>query len=418
MMPNHSLAMVVDKLKYVRRVVLLTFRNFLEDDCLNSSAALTYTTLFAIVPLLTVLYSILALFPTFQGTGSDIQQFIFSSFVPSAGETVSEWLTSFSNQARNLTYVGLGFLVVTALMMLRTVDGAINMIFHANSSRRPVASLLLYWVILTLGPILLGIGFAMTSYLMTLQFLDDATNLLGVQGLLLRVLPVFMSAFTFTLLYLVVPKRKVHFSHALIGGFFVAFATTLSRLGFTLFLKISPTYEFIYGAFAAVPVFLIWVFLSWIIVLMGAELVHALGEPRNMECQDFSLMLSMVAILATFCERFEQGLPTDLEHVQKAGWPVSQRHWEQVTGWLMGNGLVGEHASRALVPARPFSVVQLSDVIRQCPWPLPKEHELQGLKAMTFPTWFTDLVAEFEGLNSVRDGRLAGSLEVRLQNQK
>ncbi len=402
--------------KYGRKVVTITFQRFITDNCFDHAASLTYTTLFAIVPLLTVTYSILASFPTFQGIGAEIQSFIFSYFVPSAGETVSEWLTSFSSQARNLTMVGLAFLVITALLMLRTVDRAINMIFHGDDSRRPVTSFLLYWMILTLGPLLLGLGFVATSYLTTLHFLEEATVTLGVRGAFLRGLPVLMSCMAFTLLYMAVPKRRVKFSHALTGGIGVALMFEMAKFGFTMFLGVSRTYEFIYGAFAAVPVFLLWIFLSWIVILLGAELVHALGEPKGDDFKVLSPMLALIAILAVFKVRFEQGQATGLEDIQKAGWPVGQRDWERVTGWLTRDGLLWRNNVGALAPACSFHSVQLASIISRCPWSLPGNNELDKLELRGRPDWFRTLIGTLRGLNDERDKALAGSLDAQLSD--
>ena len=409
---------LMEKLKYLRRVTALTVRNFYADNCLSNAASLTYTTLFAIVPLLTVLYSILALFPSFQGVGENIQEFIFSNFVPHAGEVVSDWLTSFSRQARNLTFIGVGFLFVTALLMLRTVDYAINAIFHTVDSRRPVISLLLYWVILTLGPFLLGLGFAATSYLATLSFLNQAAASLGITGALLYILPSVMNMVVFTLLYMVVPKGRVLFVHALVGGIFVSAVSTVARIGFTQMMHISPTYEFIYGAFAAVPVFLLWIFLSWLVVLMGAELVHALGEPQILSGQVLSPMLAMIAILATINKRFESGEPTELVDVQTDGWAVNQHNWELVTEWLLLAGILGRNPSGAMVPARTFASVELAEVVHQCPWRFPANHELHDLNLSSYPYWFTELVKDFEAFNRICSEQLSGSLAQRLTDNK
>ncbi|WP_165767347.1 YihY family inner membrane protein [Parendozoicomonas haliclonae] len=394
----------------------MTFRNFFEDNCPDHAASLTYTTLFAIVPLLTVTYSILASFPTFHGTGVEIQQFIFSHFVPSAGETVSEWLTSFSSQARNLTLIGMGFLVATALMMLRTIDSSINTIFHSVGARRPMTSFLLYWMILTLGPLLLGLGFAATSYLTTIKFLDHATTTLGLKGLVLQLFPILMSFSAFTLLYLAVPNRRVNLRHAMAGGVFVALMFELTKQGFALFLTLSPTYEFIYGAFAAVPVFLLWIFLSWLIVLLGAELVHALGEPSGEDRQPFSPMLAMLTILAVFHERFTQGKTTMLENVQQDGWPVSQRDWEAVARWLISEELLVRNSHGALMPARAFSAVDLASLVSRCPWPIPESRELEALSFDDRPDWFRNIVGILQGLNEERGRVLSGSLEHRLSD--
>ena len=408
---------LLQKARDARRVLVTTVQRFLEDGCFNHAAALTYTTLFAIVPMLTVTYSMLSSFPSFHGIGEQLQSFIFSNFVPSAGETVSQWLTSFSTQARSLTLVGMGFLLVTALMMLRTIDQAINTIFHTKGDRRAVLSFLLYWAILSLGPILIGLGFAASSYLVTLQFVDQATSIFGMKSVILRVMPIFMSAMAFTLLYLTVPNRRVKFRYALTGGVTIALLFELAKSGFAFMLTLSPTYQFIYGAFAAVPVFLLWIYLSWLLVLLGAELVHALGEPISNTEGEFSPNLSMVAILAVFHKQFAKGDATMLEQVQEEGWPVGQRNWELATSWLIDEGIVGRNNSGALVPARGFQTLSLASVMARSPWPLPADNELERLELPKHPDWFEDVVIALKVLNKERDKALSGSLDTVLEEK-
>ncbi|MTI14772.1 YihY family inner membrane protein [Sansalvadorimonas verongulae] len=397
--------------RHTRRVLLTTLQRFVEDGCFNHAAALTYTTLFAIVPLLTVTYSMLSSFPFFHGMGEQLQSFIFSNFVPSSGEVVSQWLTSFSTQARSLTMIGMAFLLGTALMMLRTIDHAINRIFHTQGERRAVTSFLLYWAILSLGPLLIGLGFAASSYFITVKFIHEATTMLGVKGVLLRMMPLFMSALAFTLLYLTVPNRRVQFRFALVGGVTTALLFELAKSGFALLLTLSPTYEFIYGAFAAVPVFLLWIYLSWLLVLLGAELVHSLGEPRSLERGEFSPNLAMVAILSVFHNQFAKGETTMLEQVQGEGWPIGQKHWEQVTSWLTGQGVLGRNSQGALTPAHSFQTLSLASIMSDSPWPQPSSKELNRINLADYPGWFESVVNSLRDVNQAKDKALAGALD-------
>ena len=398
-------------IRHTRRVLLTTLQRFVEDGCFNHAAGLTYTTLFAIVPLLTVTYSMLSSFPFFHGMGEQLQDFIFSNFVPSAGETISQWLTSFSTQARSLTMVGMAFLLGTALMMLRTIDHAINRIFHTQDERRAITSFLLYWAILSLGPLLIGLGFAATSYLITVKFIHEATTMLGVKGVILRMMPVFLSSLAFTLLYLTVPNRRVLFRYASVGGLTTALLFELAKSGFGWLLTLSPTYEFIYGAFAAVPVFLLWIYLSWLLVLLGAELVHSLGEPRSLERGEFSPNLAMVAILSVFHNQFAKGEATMLEQVQGAGWPIGQKHWEQVTSWLTEQGVLGRNHQGALAPAHSFQTLSLASVMADSPWPQPSSKELNSINLSDYPEWFEIVVNSLREVNQSRDKALAGTLD-------
>ena len=146
-------------------VILKLVSRFNYHDGKKTASALTYTTLFAIVPLMTVIYAMFAVIPSFDGVGDQLQTTVFSQFLPSTGATVLEYLNEFSDQARNLTSVGLIFLFVTSVMMMITIEGAFNAIWQVPKGRKGLSSFLMYWAVLTLGPLMLGSGFLLSSFL-------------------------------------------------------------------------------------------------------------------------------------------------------------------------------------------------------------------------------------------------------------
>jgi membrane protein len=178
---------------------------------------LTYTTLFAVVPFMTVVYAMLSAIPSFQGISEQLQGLIFSQFVPATGSTLVEHLRDFSRQARSLTLIGLIFLLVTAVMMMVTVERAFNTIWHVSRSRRGVSSFLLYWAVLTLGPLLVGSGFLLSSYLASLTLVRGAADVLGGPATFLRLLPLTLSFTAFVFIYMAVPNCRVRFRHAVAG---------------------------------------------------------------------------------------------------------------------------------------------------------------------------------------------------------
>ncbi len=397
----------------LKRLAMDVSRRFLDDGCTSHAAALTYTTLFAIVPMLTVTYSMLSAIPSFQGTGERIQEFVFAYFMPSAGEAVSNWLSEFSRQARNLTVLGMAFLLVTALMMLRTIDVAINRIFRTTVRRRAVTSFLLYWAILTLGPLLLGLGFVATSYLTTMKMLTEAYAMIGAERWFLRVLPFLLSTAAFTLLYMAVPNRRVRMKYALIGGLITAFLFEIAKGGFTLFLSMSPTYEFIYGAFAAVPIFLVWIYLSWLLVLLGAVIVHSLACVQPVG-NGLSLPpgLAILAILSVFEQRFAKGKPTGLIQVHAAGWRLGQDTWDACTEWLLRERLICTTSRGGMILAQSPSSIETAALLERFPWPLPGRKMLEQVKVDQWPVWFERLLERLSEVQQEQAAILSGDLEM------
>ena len=260
---------------------LLVFR-FIQDGGLQHTATLTYTTLLSLVPLMTVSLAIFSAFPVSDRVVAQLQDFVFQNMVPASGEVIRQYLEEFSSKASRMTGTGTVFLVIVAVMMMGTIDRALNTIWQVRRKRSPLGMFMVYWSILSLGPIFMGTSVVLTSYFVSLPLFEDAALTLGVDRHgMLGLMPVLASATAFTLLYMVVPNRSVPLRHALAGGVLAALLFELAKRGFALYLTTFPTYEAIYGALAAVPVFLIWIYLSWLVTLLGAEFTYCLWIYRD-----------------------------------------------------------------------------------------------------------------------------------------
>jgi len=199
--------------------------------------------------------------------------------VPTSGEVLQQHLAEFSAKASRLTGPGAAFLVVVALLMMANIDRALNAIWEVKAERSVASKFLIYWAVLSLGPLLIGASLLVTSYIVSLPILSEAASS-GLGRRLLGMTPVVASAVAFTMMYSVVPNRRIRFVHALAGGAFAALLFEVAKRGFGLYITQFPTYQAIYGALATVPIFLVWVYLSWIIVLLGAEVTHCLSIYR------------------------------------------------------------------------------------------------------------------------------------------
>lgn len=256
-------------------------------DRVNVNAGyLAYITLLSIVPMLTVLLSVLSSFAIFENAGDAIQDFVITHFVPAAGDAVKGALLEFVSNTGKMSAVGGGFLFVAALMLISNIDKNLNYIWRVQQKRRAVFSFSMYWMVLTLGPILVGASIAATSYVTSLKIIESEA-VSGVYNLLLRWLPFLLSLFAFVGLYLLVPNKKVRISHALIGAIVAALLFEASKKGFAAYITQFPSYQLIYGALAAIPILFVWVYLCWLIVLIGAEVTAALGEREQWcECEE------------------------------------------------------------------------------------------------------------------------------------
>jgi membrane protein len=228
-----------------------------------------------------VVFSLFALFPVFSEISMQLKTFIFSNFMPATGNTIQRYLEQFVANSSKMTAVGTCGLIVTALLLIASVDSVLNKIWDSKTTRPIVFSFAVYWMVLTLGPILLVASVAVSSYLLSLNWL----NISGVHSVIdhaLRILPLLISWVTFWLLYQVVPTVRVPAKDALIGALVSGVLFELSKKIFTLYIQLFPSYQLIYGVLAVIPILFLWVYVSWCIVLLGAEITVTLGEYRSL----------------------------------------------------------------------------------------------------------------------------------------
>lgn len=383
-------------------------QRFFADRATQSAAALTYTTLFAVVPMMTVTFAMLSAIPAFQDMGEEIQSFIFRNFVPSSGATVQEYLRDFTVQARKLTWIGVVLLAVTAFMMLVTIEKAFNTIWRVRQPRRGVSSFLLYWAILSLGPLLLGAGFAISTYVTSLSLLSGPDALLGAKTLL-GFAPLLSSVAAFTLIYATVPNARVPLRNALLGGLFTAVLFEVAKALFGLFVSLFPGYQLIYGAFATVPLFLLWIYVSWLIVLFGAELVCNLSSSRHWRRRALPRLLVLLGILRVFHERQLQGVPVRHTDVQREGWLLPEDEWEEVIDFLEREHLVCRvSGGSGWVLSRDLEHYTLHQLLNRSPWPLPRPGQLPD--KLADEVWYPGLRRALELLNEEQAALFGGSL--------
>lgn len=262
-------------LKITNEYLKYLFVRFKEDRIIFYSGYLSYVTLLSMVPLLAVTFSAFSLFPVFQEWRGELEAFVFKNFVPTLGEAIQGHFLRFIENATKMTPVGLVILILLALLLIYSIDHTLNHIWRVRKNRRLIVSFSIYWVVLTLGPVLIGTSLLTTSYLLSLTGFEENT-LLAVRKLFLELLPYLASFSSFLLLYLVVPNTSVHFWSALSGAMIAAILFELSKSAFALYFTHFPVYQAIYGALAIIPLLFIWVYVSWIVVLVGAQVAASL----------------------------------------------------------------------------------------------------------------------------------------------
>ena len=248
-----------------------------EDSITISAGHLAYVTLLSLVPFIMVTFTIMSAFPAFASVRSKLEHFIFNNFVPTASDVVHKYMSDFVSNASQMSAIGILSLLVVALLLISNVDKTLNRIWRTQSDRPIIYTFAIYWMVITLGPMLMGSSVVVSSYLTGLAaFTEEYTPGLGT--FLLSLVPSGAAMLAFTILYMVVPNRRVYARHALAGALVATIAFEITKSGFALYVTNFPSYELIYGALAVIPILFFWVYLSWIIVLFGAEFTCSLGE--------------------------------------------------------------------------------------------------------------------------------------------
>jgi membrane protein len=262
----------------VRRFASAVAHRLVDDRCLQVAASLTYTTLFALVPLITIAFTVFAALPASKLLMARIHAFLGEQVLPPAvADTILRYVERFSTQAAGLTAAGLAVLAVTAIALMATIERAFNTIWRVRRNRPLGVRVVVYWGALTLGPILMGASLWATSYVLA-QSLGYVSRVPGAADALVALVPFASIATAFTLLYLLVPNRTVRFRDALVGGVVAAVLFELMKRGMTFYLARVPTYAAVYGAFAVVPIFLLWLYTSWVVTVLGAVIAAMLPE--------------------------------------------------------------------------------------------------------------------------------------------
>jgi membrane protein len=353
----------------------LLFTRFVEDQGLPNAASLTYTTLLSLVPLMTVSLALFSAFPISDHVAELVQDFLFKNFVPASGEVLQEHFQKFSRKASQLTGPGFAFLVAVALLLMANIDRALNTIWRVRKQRGALSKFIVYWSILSLSPILIGISMVVTSYVVSIPLFTGAAETIGMAERLLGFMPVLASVVAFTLLYTVVPNRRVPFRHALAGGLFAAILFELAKRGFAFYLTHFPTYEAIYGALATIPIFLVWLYLSWVVTLLGAEFSCCIGIYREeisvqKGSEKYDLILAY-RLLRRLWQAQHDGETLSTREISASLGRISEEHLESLLLELQGAHLLLHTEDRAWGLARDLADIRLLDLYRVRPFQLP-----------------------------------------------
>lgn len=253
----------------IQLVLTSSMNRFFVEKYSYKASALAFTTLLTLVPMFTITVYVLTIFPFFDEVFTLAKHYVFLNFVPTSSVVIEQYLEQFSQQANRLPMTSMLILVVSILMLVALIKNIINEIWGSPGYKNIFLTIAHYIIILSM-PVLIAIGIYISYYFFNSYWISSAANTLGLELVLSFLLPIFINTFSFSFLYLLTPSCPVKFLDGVFGGLVAALLFEIAKTGFVFYIKLFPSYELIYGALGVIPIFLIWLYISWSIIIYGA----------------------------------------------------------------------------------------------------------------------------------------------------
>lgn len=389
----------------------LLVRHFTEDECQQKAASLTYTTLLAIVPVLTVVLVIFSSVPALEGVRDQMQAAIYNNVMPSSGAQISGYIQNFAEKSSNLGIVGVIGLFVTAILTLITIEHAFNKIWRVDDRSGGISSLIRYWVMITMGPIVLGVIFGASSAIASLNFLNQKIAGYGIDwGVWAYLLSFGLMVVGFIGMYWFIPKAQVPIKNAAIAGTIIAVLFELLKQIFGTVMTNFTSYEAIYGAFAALPIFLLWIYLSWNLILLGVQISYTLTIFDTQEVPVRHPLLSLLDMLNLTYKKYQQGQTVSEDELRKTLGRKELPKWHTYLNLLLDNNLITPTRDNRYTLKTDLKTVNLWQFYKNLPYPLPIRRELDELKAADYDPWFVELYKQLTRIEKVANDELDISL--------
>lgn len=355
-------------LRSLQDFLRLLAERFVATRCPQVAGSLAFTTLLAIVPLVTVVIALFSNFPAFAELGTSLKIFLLENLLPDrAGKIIATYAFQFSQKAAKLTLLGTSLLVITAMMLLLTIDRVFNQIWGVRRPRPLLARVTVHWFTLTLGPLALGASVLATGQIIatSASFVSKGSWLIDFSGT--AVSSVLLCAL-FSFLYYGVPNHPVRPAHALAGGVVASALLLITQQLFGLFIAGMPTYALIYGTFATLPIFLVWLYLSWVVILLGAIVAAALPgffeRTRVLPPFPGDRTWAALTMLASLAEAQRDGRRSDfetlLEHAR-----INSNDGERLLGDLCEAGWAARTDDGHWLLVRKAENIGVAEVIRR-----------------------------------------------------
>lgn len=349
-------------------------KRFLDDRLFQAAGALSYTTVFALVPLSTVVFGVLAAFPVFSAWSDQLSEYVFSNFVPSAARSVESELRKFSENANTLTAAGVVGLVLSLLITLNGIESTLNRIWRVKAARPKLGRFLVYWTVFTLGSLMAAASLAISAQFFAMSVFQTTAGSM-LQSFLLRVAPMAIELVAIAAIYKLVPHRTIKWRHAIAGALLATAAFEVVKWGLGLYLGSFGSYSKIYGALAAAPILLLWIYLSWVSVLLGASLASSISafryQPVAMRLPLGYEMYALIRLLARFNEARKQGRGLHSDQIQQLEPMLTDSLVQQMLAQLCDINVVRRAEDGEWLLARDLDELSMAELYEACQLRIP-----------------------------------------------
>lgn len=397
--------------------VSLLVRHYIEDNCTQKAASLTYTTLLSLVPIITVLLVILSSVPMLSGIREQVQGLIYENLLPQSGAQVAQYINDFAQKSMNMTLAGVGALFFTTIMTLITIETAFNEIWRVQQKSGGIKSVARYIVMVIATPIVLAVAFLASSAVQGISLLNRKVGGYGIdwtvwaQGIsALAVMAGFAG------LYWFIPKVKVPFKNALIAGIIIGLVFEGLKRVFGLAVSNFTSYEAVYGAFAALPIFLLWLYLSWNIILLGVEISYTLTIFTTRESHPRHPLFSTLDMVNVIYKNHARGKTTNEKELRAVLGRRELPKWNSYLSQLEEEHLIMRANDGNYQMQKDIGGLSLWHFYKKMPYPLPIKDELDELERAPNDPWCGDMLNRLEDIESHAKHALNVSLADVLDN--
>lgn len=406
---------ILDKLPFAQSTwfLYLSFliRHYWGDDCPQKSASLTYTTLLSLVPIITVILVVLSGVDGLQDAKTHLKSLIYANILPTSSQSVRTYLESFTDKSTNLGLFGIAGIFITTMMTLLTIENTFNQIWRVHNRTNFIDSLVRYWTMMTLTPIVLGVAFGASSAIRGFSLFNQKFMGYGIDWeIWAQIASLFVMTAGFIGMYWFIPKTQVPLKNALKAGVVVAVLFELLKHTFGALMSNFTSYEAIYGAFAIIPVFLMWLYLSWNVILLGVEISYTLTIFDAKDKATVHPLLNHLNILHLAYQRYQEGQAVNESEMRALLGRKERPNWHIYLSELLDNKLLTHTQNGNYVLRMDLDSVNLWQFYKQLPHPLPTTEELNAYARQHDAVWIDKLHHRLACIQTTAKGELGLSL--------